>query len=106
MSIECIPPRKQTCTNHQLQRSSFVHTTIINTNDRGHGLRTDENIRAGQVIDEYVGKVMTKTRYISRSRLKTLEQPFYYLQLQPGYIIDGEFHGNNTRFINNSCSPN
>ena len=61
------------------------------------------DIKQEQVVEEYVGEV------ISVKRGKQRENKWYMIEATSpcwdGYI-DSRFFGNETRFINHSCSPN
>jgi hypothetical protein len=105
MAMECTTCGPH-CSNHQLQSLRPTPTSTFLTTDKGLGLRTEIDLEADQLIDEYTGEVITKARYTHRNRTKPPDAPFYFASLQPGYVIDAEHHGNNMRYINNSCQSN
>ncbi|MCJ1388656.1 hypothetical protein MMC18_001505 [Xylographa bjoerkii] len=85
------------------------------------GLRSPSPIRKGQFIDTYLGEVLTDADATRReaSVLKGKDSYLYSLDKfrgldgEPGflpdeelYVVDGQFMGGPTRFINHSCEPN
>jgi len=91
---------------------------IFKTENRGWGLRCPENLRRGQFIDTYVGEIITSAEADRREALAgpgTGKASYFYsldkfvdddLLDEDCYVVDGEFMGNVTRFINHSCEPN
>ena len=84
------------------------------------GLRSPSRIRKGQFIDVYLGEVLTDADATRRESLSRGKDSYLYsldkfrgVDGEPGflpdeqlYVVDGQFMGNPTRFINHSCQPN
>ncbi|MDQ5957911.1 MAG: uncharacterized protein QG665_246 [Patescibacteria group bacterium] len=65
----------------------------------GLGLFTEDDIKKGACIIEYVGRVIgEKEAYTSRSR--------YLFEINSKITIDGQARANSARYINHSCRPN
>lgn len=76
-------------------------------------------MRAGQFIDTYRGELITSAEADRREAIApsgTVKNSYLYvldkhvgengLELDDCLVIDGEFQGGPTRFINHSCEPN
>ena len=64
---------------------------------------------SGQFIIEFIGEVITSDAMQNRKELyakKPGHKKTYYLGLKNGFYIDASSHGNSSRFINQSDSPN
>jgi histone-lysine N-methyltransferase SUV39H len=117
------------CKTRNVQHGRQVPLEIFKTKTRGWGLRSTVDLQRGQFIDCYVGEILTSEETDRReegagagkaSYLYSLDKfacrgddacdaPNHDTQcLKPEdcYVIDGEFMGNVTRFINHSCKPN
>ncbi|KAB8339195.1 hypothetical protein FH972_022129 [Carpinus fangiana] len=103
------------CRNKLVQHGRTVPLEIFRTsNGRGWGLRCKVDLRPGQFIDTYRGEVITgseadlrETQHKSASYLFTLDKfAGEELDLEDCYVVDGEYVGGPTRFINHSCEPN
>ena len=85
------------------------------------GLRSPVNIRKGQFIDTYRGEIITdaeatirenranrgKDSYLySLDKFRGEEGDHTFIPDEDLYVVDGEFMGGPTRFLNNSCNPN
>jgi histone-lysine N-methyltransferase SUV39H len=85
------------------------------------GLRSPDRISKGQFIDTYLGEVIADAEAVRREKAATKGKDSYLFSLdkfqgiegEPGYIpteelyvVDGEFMGGPTRFMNHSCDPN
>lgn len=64
-----------------------------------------EDIPAGQFIIEYLGEVIGGNEFKNRSEANRGKN-FYFCALGQNMFIDAKIHGNESRFINNSCDPN
>ncbi|KAF2859783.1 SET domain-containing protein [Piedraia hortae CBS 480.64] len=83
-----------------------IGVEIIQTADRGFGVRACRSFAPGQIIMEYTGEVITEDECQRRIREDYKDVKCYYLmELAHGLIIDG-MKGNMARFINHSCEPN
>uniref|UniRef100_A0A914DB62 SET domain-containing protein n=1 Tax=Acrobeloides nanus TaxID=290746 RepID=A0A914DB62_9BILA len=103
-------PSGDFCTNKRLKKSLYakVVTDFIGSEDRW-GLFAEEIIENGQFIIEFIGEVITSDAMQNRKELyakKPGHKKTYYLGLKNGFYIDATSHGNSSRFINQSDSPN
>ncbi|OQR71797.1 putative histone-lysine N-methyltransferase Mes-4-like, partial [Tropilaelaps mercedesae] len=111
LNVECRSdcPVGERCQNQRFQRRLYKKTTTFLTSDgRGWGLRSDEAIRKGDFVIEYVGEVIDRDEM--RLRLERLavesDRNVYFLTADSKRIIDAGPAGNHSRFINHSCNPN
>lgn len=84
------------------------------------GLRCPERLLKGQFIDTYLGEIITlETAEERESTSSGKAKASYLYDLDKNsfdeegnkidtdhYVVDGEFFGNATRFMNHSCDPN
>lgn len=103
------------CRTRLVQKGRQVPLEIFKTSDgRGWGLRCKKDLRPGDFIDTYRGEVITAAEadkreheHKSASYLFTLDKfAGEDLPFEECYIVDGEYVGGPTRFINHSCEPN
>ncbi|KAJ5634002.1 hypothetical protein N7528_001844 [Penicillium herquei] len=112
---------KGKCWNTVVQSGRKIGVEIFHTGDRGFGLRSPDNIVAGQFIDRYLGEVITQKEADARELAN--EQGMSYLfildwetqendgeeplnQSEEFFVVDGQKFGSPTRFMNHSCNPN
>ena len=101
--------------------SLYLYFFFLLTTDQFPGLRSPVSIRKGQFIDTYRGEIITDAEATRREERadKGKESYLYALDKFRGeegepnfiedrdlYVVDGEFMGGPTRFINHSCEPN
>lgn len=110
------------CKSRVVQKGRRVPLTIFKTRNRGWGVCCNEDLVEGEFIDTYLGEVITDEEANKREGTFGKEKNSYFYQLDkfvgdplPGvgeltsemcYIVDGQYMGNATRFINHSCEPN
>ncbi|TKA68148.1 hypothetical protein B0A49_07517 [Cryomyces minteri] len=105
------------CKNRNVQYGRKVELQIFKTQNRGWGLRCSQDLREGDFIDTYRGEIVTDAEANIREREAGLGKPSYLYVLdkfgvdngiaqEDLYVIDGEYLGGPTRFINHSCEPN
>lgn len=104
------------CKTRCVQRGRQVPLEIFMTRNRGWGLRCLVDLRRGQFIDTYVGEIITNAEADRREESAGPGKASYLYSLdkfvddnllaEDCYVVDGEFMGNVTRFINHSCEPN
>ncbi|GAB1599149.1 uncharacterized protein LOC115229957 [Argonauta hians] len=71
------------------------------------GLQATENLKEGQLISEYVGKVSLKEECINSSMKRLKPFTLVYSKLEGAELfIDASTLGNVSRYIRRSCSPN
>ncbi|KAG5456752.1 MAG: hypothetical protein BJ554DRAFT_3409, partial [Olpidium bornovanus] len=101
-------PCGEQCTNQRLQRRERVtHLEVFWTGARGHGLRTLVPIRAGALVVEYCGEVISQQEMQRRAdTVYRGKKNLYFLQYGPGEILDAGVKGTEARFLNHSCDPN
>ena len=69
------------------------------------GLYASKNIKAGDKIIEYVGKLISKKETESNPKFDN-ERDIYLFNLNEKWDLDGDYHWNTARLINHSCNPN
>ncbi|KAF2631938.1 SET domain-containing protein [Macroventuria anomochaeta] len=103
------------CRNKNVQFGRKVEVEIFKTKSgRGWGLRCKQNLRQGQFIDTYRGEVITDEEATRRENTSSKAKASYLYSLDKfeadmqheAYVVDGEFMGGPTKFINHSCEPN
>ncbi|KAF2832842.1 SET domain-containing protein [Ophiobolus disseminans] len=110
------------CRNKLVQFGRTVQLEIFKTNandGRGWGLRAKEDLHEGQFIDTYRGEIVTDAvataRETASSNAKAKASYLYSLDKfaesenlpdEDLYVVDGEFMGGPTKFINHCCQPN
>ncbi|OQO12258.1 hypothetical protein B0A48_02899 [Cryoendolithus antarcticus] len=117
-NLECsCGPR---CKSRLVQKGRKVPLTIFKTDERGWGVKCEEDLIRGEFIDVYLGEVITNAEAERREDAAGSAQKASYLysldkfagddfgDVKPEdcYIVDGEHMGNVTRFMNHSCEPN
>ncbi|RAR07036.1 SET domain-containing protein [Stemphylium lycopersici] len=106
------------CRNKNVQFGRQVEVEIFRSSDgRGWGLRCKEDLHEGQFIDTYRGEVITDAEATRRETASSKAKASYLYSLdkfaesegldeEDLYVVDGEFMGGPTKFINHSCEPN
>ena len=106
------------CRNKNVQFGRTVEVEIFRTSGgRGWGLRCREDLHEGQFIDTYRGEVITDAEATRRENASSKDKASYLYSLDKFaesegipvenlYVVDGEFMGGPTKFMNHSCDPN
>lgn len=105
------------CKTRLVSKGRKVDLTIFKTADRGWGVYCTENLVAGEFIDVYLGEVLTYEEADKREERAVVAKDSYLYGLDKFvdddetlrdnyYVVDGQYMGNATRFINHSCEPN
>jgi histone-lysine N-methyltransferase SUV39H len=106
------------CRNKNVQFGRTVEVEIFKTSrGRGWGLRCKEDLHEGQFIDTYRGEIITDEEATRRENLSTKTKASYLYSLDKFaesenldeselYVVDGEFMGSATKFLNHCCEPN
>ena len=96
------------CQNQRFQRQEYANVTVIQTEKKGYGLRTDSDLSPEEMIYEYIGEVIDEARF--RRRMVQYDEEgirhFYFMSLSKGEFVDATKKGNLGRFCNHSCNPN
>ncbi|XP_072243708.1 histone-lysine N-methyltransferase NSD3 isoform X3 [Leuresthes tenuis] len=111
LQYECHPqvcPAGDSCENQCFSKRLYAENEVIKTEGRGWGLRTNQALRKGDFVTEYVGEVIDSEE--CQQRIKRAHENhmtnFYMLTLTKDRVIDAGPKGNSARFMNHSCSPN
>lgn len=100
------------CSNRVVQGGRNIKLCIFRTsNGCGWGVRTEQKIKQGQFICQYVGEVITFEEAEKRGREYDANGLTYLFDLdfnsvENPYTIDAAQLGNVSHFINHSCEPN
>ncbi|KAH7095501.1 hypothetical protein FB567DRAFT_512719 [Paraphoma chrysanthemicola] len=106
------------CRNKNVQFGRSVEVEIFKTSaGRGWGLRCKEDLHEGQFIDTYRGEIITDEEATRREHSSSKAKASYLYSLDKFadseqidqkdlYVVDGEFMGGPTKFINHCCEPN
>ena len=78
---------------------------IKKSNIDKRGLYASKNIKVGEKIIEYVGKLISKKETESNPKFDN-ERDIYLFNLNEKWDLDGDYHWNTARLINHSCNPN
>ncbi|KAI9844229.1 MAG: hypothetical protein M1837_005735 [Sclerophora amabilis] len=107
------------CPNKLVQRGRKVPLEIFKTRTRGWGLRCPRDLRKGDFVDVYRGEIITEAECRERDSHRMIKDVYTFAldkfhadnpdnpwAQENKYVVDGEFLGGPTRFINHSCDPN
>ena len=76
-----------------------------NIDKKGRGLYAARDIKEGEKIIDYVGKIITKKQTEESEKFDNAK-PIYLFNLNKKYDLDGDVSWNTARLINHSCSNN
>jgi hypothetical protein len=93
------------CGNRALQEAVVPMTKVVKCANKGFGLKAMEKIKAGSLVIEYVGEVLTE-RMKNERLAQTVDKNYYIMFLDTNQYLDGRLKGSESRFINHSCEPN
>ena len=105
------------CKSRLVQKSRRVPLTIFKTLNRGWGVYCNEDLVTGEFVDTYLGEVITNEEADRREANTKGKASYLYsldkfigdddeLTAENCYVVDGQYMGGPTRFINHSCEPN
>lgn len=96
------------CQNQRFQQQQFADVTVIQTEKKGYGLRTNTDLSPDEMVYEYIGEVIDESRFRRRTTQYNEDgiKHFYFMSLSKGEFIDATKKGNLGRFCNHSCNPN
>ncbi|KAJ8715497.1 hypothetical protein PYW07_009979 [Mythimna separata] len=107
---ECGPTCRagERCNNRAFEKRLYPKLVPYRTPSRGWGLKTLEDIKAGQFVIEYVGELIDEQEFRRRMVRKheIRDENFYFLTLDKERMIDAGPKGNLARFMNHCCEPN
>ena len=111
LMFECHPrvcPVPDQCRNMRFQKRQYPDIQCFRTLTAGWGLKSNEVIKKGGFVIEYVGELITKEECRGRMAVNELngEENYYYLSIDAHRMIDAGPKGNLARFMNHSCDPN
>lgn len=96
------------CQNQRFQQKQYASVSVIKTEKKGFGLRTDTDLEANDFIFEYIGEVINEPTF--RRRMLQYDDEgikhFYFMSLTKSEFVDATKKGNLGRFCNHSCNPN
>ncbi|KAF3768341.1 hypothetical protein M406DRAFT_44482, partial [Cryphonectria parasitica EP155] len=94
------------CQNRAFQSLVQHNVEVIETPDRGCGVRSNQCFEPGQLILKYTGEVVTRAECERRMKQEYKNtQCYYFMAFDQNLIIDAT-NGNIARFVNHSCDPN
>lgn len=100
------------CCNRVVQGGRNIKLSIFRTsNGCGWGVKTEQPIKQGQFLCQYVGEVITFEEAEKRGREYDANGLTYLFDLdfnsvENPYVVDAAHLGNVSHFINHSCDPN
>ncbi|KAL7918945.1 hypothetical protein ACQKWADRAFT_302733 [Trichoderma austrokoningii] len=96
------------CQNRRFQRKQYADVTVIKTEKKGFGLRTNAILEPNDFIYEYIGEVINEPTFRRRMLQYDVEgiKHFYFMSLNKNEFVDATKKGNLGRFCNHSCNPN
>ncbi|XP_063900109.1 histone-lysine N-methyltransferase NSD2-like isoform X2 [Zophobas morio] len=111
MCVECSPKQCDPliCQNQRLRKRQYGDVyTFLTTNGKRWGLKCRNALAPGDLVIEYVGKLihLDDARVLMQKMVEENKQNFYFLTLEQDIVIDALEMGNEARFINHSCDPN
>ena len=98
------------CGNRRVTNREFAKCRPKREEGRGWGVVAVNPIKEGDLVQEYVGEIISEAEKRKRLDDWARDHPndpnFYIMHLQTGWYIDAREKGNLSRFINHSCDPN
>ena len=90
------------CQNQRFQRKQYANVSVVKTEKKGYGLRTNNALKPGNFIFEYIGEVINykafRQRYVQYD--KEGIKHFYFMSLNKDDFVDATKKGNLGRFCN------
>ena len=69
------------------------------------GLYASKNIKTGEKIIEYIGRLINKKEAETNSKFDN-KKDIYLFNINEKWDLDGDYRWNTARLINHSCNPN
>lgn len=111
LHYECHPSlciSGERCQNQRFVKRQYPKQETFKCGNRGYGLKTLEDIKKGQFVNEYVGELIDDEE--CKRRLKWANEnkitDFYLMTIEKDRVIDAGPKGNLSRYMNHSCDPN
>ncbi|KAF2265284.1 hypothetical protein CC78DRAFT_543373 [Lojkania enalia] len=79
---------------------------VMETEDRGYGVRAMRTFEPHQIIVEYAGEIITQAECEDRMKKIYKKDKCYYLMSFDNKMIIDATRGTIARFVNHSCEPN
>ncbi|OCL13737.1 hypothetical protein AOQ84DRAFT_310055 [Glonium stellatum] len=79
---------------------------VVETEDRGYGVRAMRTFNPHQIIVEYAGEIITQEECDRRMNNEYKNNKCYYLMTFHNKMIIDATRGSIARFVNHSCEPN
>ncbi|KAF8470213.1 hypothetical protein BDZ91DRAFT_40992 [Kalaharituber pfeilii] len=90
-----------------MKKTKFAEgVEVIQTKDRGFGLRAIRSFEPNEIIVEYCGEIISQEETEKRMRKVYKNNSCYYLMLFDQSMIIDATRGSIARFVNHSCEPN
>lgn len=104
----------ESCPNRVVQKGQHLQLQVFKTECKGWALRPLEIVKKFAFVAEYAGELISVQEAKQRALQLTHETGNYLIVLREHSSnnqilrthVDARFHGNASRFINHSCSPN
>src|SRR5204863_9872025 len=96
------------CRNQRFQNREYADVSVILTEKKGYGLRTNKELQPNTFIYEYVGEVIDEPKFRKRTIQYAEDgiKHFYFMSIKNGEFVDATKKGGLARFCNHSCNPN
>jgi len=78
---------------------------IKKSNIDKRGLYASKNIKTGEKIIEYIGRLISKKDAETNSKFDN-KKDIYLFNINKKWDLDGDYRWNTARLINHSCNPN
>lgn len=100
-------PSGANCRNCKIKNRESLPLVVFETTDKGLGIKTQQTIKSGSFIIEYVGEILHKHELENRLKNQYSNDTHHYaMHLEKAFVVDSRNMGNLSRFINHSCQPN
>lgn len=102
----CQDPTCSSCKNNSITLRKHTHLLLAPSTVAGWGVYNRYSLKKGDFIQEYVGEAMSQHEAERRGRIYDKINMSYLFNLCTDHVIDANWKGNKTRFINHSDIPN
>ncbi|KAG7170657.1 histone-lysine N-methyltransferase Nsd1-like [Homarus americanus] len=109
------------CGNQRFQKRQYPNVCSFRTESRGWGLKTNQDVKKGEFVIEYVGELIDDEEFHRRilEMHEVKEENYYFLTIDKDIMIDAVLLADSSlptgvgshfvlwfRFMNHSCQPN